>query len=105
LALIEGRVQAQAQSVSDTLDRDVVRAYVGDGVALAPGDFAGTAIDNQESTELAAPSGAVLRFHRVLRSSPDGASVLPPEAAGHVAGKWQTPDGSDARGVFVVLGL
>lgn len=100
LALIEGRVQAQAQSISDALDPDVVRAYVGDGPVGA--DFAG-AVDGPESTELTAPSGAVLRFQRVLRPAPDGGLVVPPEAAGHVAGKWRAPDDSDARGVFVVL--
>jgi hypothetical protein len=101
LALIEGRVEAQAQSISGTLDRDVVRAYAGDGPVGA--DFSG-AVDGPESTELAAPSGAVLRFQRVLRPAPDDRLVVPAEAVGHVAGKWHAPDGTDARGVFVVLG-
>ncbi|MFI7644066.1 1,4-alpha-glucan branching protein [Nonomuraea sp. NPDC049400] len=100
LALIEGRVQAQDQNTSDIPDREVTRSYLGDG--LAPTDFT-TATDDQEGTELPAPLGTTLRLHRVLRPAPDGGPLLPSEATGHVAGSWHMPDGSRARGLFVVL--
>ncbi|MBE1532765.1 maltokinase N-terminal cap-like domain-containing protein [Actinomadura algeriensis] len=96
LALIEGRVEAQAQSVSDTPDREVTRSHTGGGFSAA--DFT-TATDDREGTELPGPRGTTLRLHRVLRPSTDG----PPEAAGHVAGSWRTPDGTRATGPFAVL--
>ncbi|GAA3246518.1 maltokinase N-terminal cap-like domain-containing protein [Nonomuraea helvata] len=101
LPLIEGRVQAQDQNASDTPDREVTRSYIGDG--LAPTHFTATATDGQEGTELTGPDGTSLRLHRVLRPAPDGGPLLPPEAIGHVAGSWQAPDGTRARGLFVVL--
>ncbi|GGQ19565.1 maltokinase N-terminal cap-like domain-containing protein [Streptosporangium pseudovulgare] len=100
LALIEGRVQAQDQSVSDTPDREVTRSFSGDGLASA--GFPATAIDDHEGTELPAPDGTALRLHRVLRPAPDNAP-LPPDATGHVAGSWRTPDGTGAGGLFVVV--
>ncbi|MEU9836592.1 1,4-alpha-glucan branching protein [Streptosporangium sp. NPDC048047] len=100
-ALIEGRAQAQKQSVSDTPDPEIARSYTGGG--LAPADLTATATDDREGTDLPAPPGMALRLHRVLRPAPDDASLLPPEAVGHVAGSWDTPDGARARGLFVVL--
>lgn len=99
-ALIEGRVQAQAQSVSDTPDHEVIRSYV--GVDPAPADFT-AAVDDHEGTELHAPNGAVLRLNRLLRPAPDDTTLLPPYATGHVAGPWHMPDGSRAQGPFMVL--
>ncbi|MFI9844645.1 1,4-alpha-glucan branching protein [Nonomuraea sp. NPDC051941] len=96
-ALIEGRVQAQDQNTSDTPDREVTRSYLGG--RPVPTDFSVTAVDDHEGTELPAPDGTTLRLHRVLRPAPDDA----PEATGHVAGSWQLPDGTRARGLFVVL--
>jgi hypothetical protein len=100
LALIEGRVQAQDQNTSDIPDREVTRAYIGAG--LAPTDFT-TATDDQEVTELSAPNGTALRLHRALRPALDNAPLPPPETTGHVAGSWHLPDGTRARGLFVVL--
>jgi hypothetical protein len=94
-ALIEGRAQAQAQSTSDTPDREVTRSFTGDGLA----DLTGSAADDPEGTVLPAPQGLTLRLHRVLRPAADA----PTEAVGHVAGAWRTPDGAPARGVFAVL--
>ncbi|MEV0641556.1 1,4-alpha-glucan branching protein [Streptomyces sp. NPDC050619] len=100
LALIEGRVQAQAQSVSDTPDRDVTRSFAGAG-PVPSGVLSAT--DDEEGTELSLPEGGTLRLQRVLRPAPDGAPLLPPGATGHVAGSWDTPDGARASGLFVVL--
>ncbi|MEO3788242.1 1,4-alpha-glucan branching protein [Actinocorallia sp. B10E7] len=100
-ALIQGRIQAQDQNTSDTPDREVTRSYTGDG--LTSTDFTTTATDDRTGTELPAPYGATLRLHRVLRPARDDVPVLPPEATGHVAGSWRMPDGTRARGLFVVL--
>ncbi|MCC3775320.1 1,4-alpha-glucan branching protein [Streptomyces sp. UNOB3_S3] len=98
LALIEGRSQAQAQSVSDTPDHDIARSFAGRGPVAA----AFTSVtDGAESTELTgAPHGAALRLQRILCPGPG----TPPEgAAGHVEGWWQLQDGTRARGLFATL--
>jgi len=105
LALIDGRAEAQAQSISNTPDREVTRSRTGDGPT--PTDFtavAHAATDGREHTELPVTDGAILRVHRVLRPAPDdGPHRLPQGATGHVAGSWQMPDGTGARGLFAVL--
>ncbi|MEU0990266.1 1,4-alpha-glucan branching protein [Streptomyces sp. NPDC005953] len=101
LALIEGRVGAQDQNTSDTPDHDVFGSYTGEGPV--PGDFGATVTDDRGGTELSAPSGSLLRLHRVLRPAPDGSSSSVEDASGSVEGSWQLPDGSRARGLFAVL--
>ncbi|TLS45439.1 1,4-alpha-glucan branching protein [Streptomyces montanus] len=104
LALIEGRVQAQAQSLSDTPDREVTRSYTGDGAASTESTTAHTATDDQEGTELLLPHGATtLRLHRALHPAPDGPPLLPQGTIGHVSGTWLLPDGTHARGLFAAL--
>ncbi|KUN91320.1 maltokinase N-terminal cap-like domain-containing protein [Streptomyces caeruleatus] len=97
LALIEGRAQAMAQSISDTPDHEVAPAYTGDG--LPAGDRLMTATDDQHGTELRASDGAALRLHRVLRTD----LAVPQGAVGHLTGVWQTPDYTRARALFAVL--
>ncbi len=92
-ALIEGRVQAQDQSISDTVDQEVSRAFSGD---VLP-SFS-TAVDDHEGTELKAAEGVVLRLQRVL-----GPADAPEGAIGHVAGAWTLPEGVRERGLFAVL--
>jgi hypothetical protein len=100
-ALIEGRVEAQDQNVSDTPDRDVTRSCTGDRpIATA---VTTPATDDEEGTELALPHGGVLRLHRVLRPGPDGPTSLPQGAAGHVSGSWRMPDNTAVRGLLAVL--
>ncbi|MFF4834811.1 1,4-alpha-glucan branching protein [Streptomyces sp. NPDC001315] len=102
LALIEGRAQAMAQSITDTPDHEVVRSCTGDGFPSTP--FAPTPTDTQAGTELPTPDGAVLHIHRVLRPhSPDVPPLPPQEATGHVAGAWRTPEGPRAQALFAVL--
>ncbi|MFG3662173.1 1,4-alpha-glucan branching protein [Streptomyces sp. NPDC047706] len=101
LALLEGRVEAQDQNTSDTPDREVTRSCTGGG--LAPADFTTSATDDHEGTEPPAPHGTTLRLHRLLRPAPDDAPLLPPKAAGHVAGSWHLPDGTRTRGLFATL--
>ncbi|MFG3292812.1 1,4-alpha-glucan branching protein [Streptomyces sp. NPDC048179] len=96
LALIEGRVQAQAQSVSDTPDREVVRSYAGQG----PVAGLGAPVDTDESTEFAVPdTGLVLRLRRVLTPG----STPPESTVGQVGGVWEQPDGSRAHALFATL--
>jgi hypothetical protein len=98
LALIEGHAQAQAQSLTDTPDEEVTRAYAGAGSIAVASDSSAT--DTQEATELLTQSGGTLRFHRVLHPTP----VLPPqEAIGHVTGAWALPDGTRAHALFATL--
>ncbi|MGW3147526.1 maltokinase N-terminal cap-like domain-containing protein [Streptomyces sp. NPDC001177] len=103
LALIEGRVQAQDQNISDVPDLGVISSYTGEG-SLAT-DFTPTAADDQQGTdlELLAPRGTTLRLRRLLRPGPEGSSLPPHRATGHVAGSWHLPDGTHARGLFAVL--
>ncbi|MFG2289508.1 1,4-alpha-glucan branching protein [Streptomyces sp. NPDC048595] len=101
LALIEGRVQAQAQSTTDTPDLDVTRSYTGEDRISAGSTPATT--DNNEGTDLTTSHGATLHVHRVLRPAPDDSPLLPQGATGHVAGAWDLPDGTRAQGLFAVL--
>jgi len=105
IALMEGRVEAQAQSTSDTLDREVSHSYVGDSPAAGEITAAASAaaVDDGEGTELPVSAGAALRVCRVLRPAPDNAPVRPADAIGHVDGCWKTPDGTAVRGLFVAL--
>ncbi|GHG61840.1 maltokinase N-terminal cap-like domain-containing protein [Streptomyces griseocarneus] len=99
-ALVEGRAEAQDQNTTDTPDRDVTRSFTGDG--LTPADVA-LVTDGPEGTDLPARHGATLRLHRVLSPGPDGEAPLPEGVAGHVAGSWDLPDGTRARGLFAAV--
>ncbi|MGV9450141.1 maltokinase N-terminal cap-like domain-containing protein [Streptomyces sp. NPDC003635] len=94
LALIEGRVQAQAQSVDNTVDPDIARSCSGTGALRADG----APEDDETGTELNT-TGGTLRLHRRL-TLPD---ALPEGALGHVSGHWTAPDGSPARALFAEL--
>jgi hypothetical protein len=99
LALIEGRAQAQAQSITDTPDHEVTHSYTGAGFPSPTWPVAIT--DDESGTELPTPGGTTLRLNRVLDPSlPD---TLPEGATGHLAGAWQSPDGTRARAVFAAL--
>ncbi|MEV7034344.1 1,4-alpha-glucan branching protein [Streptomyces sp. NPDC093272] len=96
-ALVEGRAAAQAQSLTDTPDREVARAY--GGVDPLPG--LGVPLDTDESTEFTlAGGGAVLELRRVLVPGSQPAAG----ARGHVTGAWQRPDGTRVRGLFATVG-
>lgn len=100
-ALIEGRAQAQAQSLTDTPDREVTRSYTGSGLPAA--DAPAAPLDDATGTRLPAPDGTVLHLHRVLTPAPDGPPARPEGALGHVTGAWQAPDGTRAHALFAVL--
>ncbi|MFK0153606.1 1,4-alpha-glucan branching protein [Streptomyces sp. NPDC090499] len=98
LALIEGRAEAQAQSITDTPDREVTGSYAGAG----PVPGLGAPVDTDESTEFAVPGGdgLVLRLRRVLTAG----STAPDGAVGQVTGAWEQSDGTRARALFATLG-
>ncbi|MGW2568613.1 maltokinase N-terminal cap-like domain-containing protein [Streptomyces sp. NPDC001537] len=97
LALVEGRAQAMAQSITDTPDHEVTGSWTGTSPVVA-GPLS-EVTDADDSTELRAEDGTSLRVHRVLRPT-----SLPPEGVlGHVTGAWQTADGTRPRAVFVTL--
>ncbi|MEW2401196.1 1,4-alpha-glucan branching protein [Streptomyces sp. NPDC046862] len=100
-ALIEGRAEAQAQSITDAPDREVTRSHAGEGFTSPDGTTPAT--DDEEGTELPAPRGTTLRLHRSPRPAPDGSPLPPQGAIGHVGGAWQLPDGTRGRGLFAVL--
>ncbi|MEU2778378.1 1,4-alpha-glucan branching protein [Streptomyces sp. NPDC007162] len=96
LALIEGRTEAQAQSLTDTPDREVARGYAGDG----PLNGLGAPVDTDETTEFAVPdTDLVLRLRRVLTPG----STPPSDALGHVTGAWDHPEGTRPRTVFATV--
>jgi hypothetical protein len=100
LALIEGRAEAQAQSIDNTPDRDVVRACTGEVPALSA---AAPVTDTEEGTELTLPQGVLLRVHRVLKPVPQGEPQPPRGSVGHIAAPWNTPDGTRVQGLFFSL--
>ncbi|QOV38467.1 1,4-alpha-glucan branching protein [Streptomyces ferrugineus] len=100
-ALVEGRARAQAQSLTDTEDREVTRSCTGPGLT-ATEDRALVA-DDAEGTRLTATDGTTLRLHRALRPAPQATALLPEGATGHIGGAWQLPDGPRVHGLFAAL--
>lgn len=96
LALFEGRVQAQAQSLTDTPDHEVTHAYT--GPALTVPTRPATVTDTASGTTVPTADGTTLHVHRRLTPGPH-----PAEALGHVTGAWQSPEGDRTRAVFATL--
>ncbi|HEU5023783.1 MAG TPA: 1,4-alpha-glucan branching protein [Spirillospora sp.] len=95
VALIEGRVVAQEQSVSGKPNETVESRYSGEpfrGGAMA-------AVDGPGWTELQVPGRRAVRVLRVLGPDADAAG-----AAGYVAGEWTSEDGGTVRGPLVIVG-
>ncbi|GHE05281.1 maltokinase N-terminal cap-like domain-containing protein [Streptomyces alanosinicus] len=101
LSLIEGRAQAQAQSIDNTPDPEVVRSYTG---APFPADgFVPAPADDREGTRLPAPHGTVLHVHRVLHPVAEHPPARPEGTNGHVARGWQDPQGNPLTALLVTL--
>ncbi|MFJ5033468.1 1,4-alpha-glucan branching protein [Streptomyces sp. NPDC088560] len=101
LKLIDGRAQAQAQSIDNTPDHEVALSYAGapftlDGFTPAPAD-------DEHGTRLPAPHGTVLQVHRVLTPVPEHPPLPPEGALGHVARGWQAPGGTRLSALFVTV--
>jgi hypothetical protein len=101
LSLIQGRAQAVAQSITDTPDPEVVRAYT--GAPFAFDLFAPQPVDDRDGTRIPTPSGRVLHVRRALEAVSGPVAPPVPKALGHVARGWQSPDGEKAAAVFVTL--
>ncbi|MEU2022652.1 1,4-alpha-glucan branching protein [Streptomyces sp. NPDC016469] len=91
LALLDGRAEPQAQSVTDTPDPTITHSHTGAAFGLV----APTATDTPEGTDLSVP-GTTLHVNRVLRAAADA----PEGTAGHISGPWSTPEDVEVRGVF-----
>ncbi|MFB8078976.1 1,4-alpha-glucan branching protein [Streptomyces sp. NPDC056013] len=103
-ALLTGRAQAQAQSLSDVPDLTVavspLTAEGTEGEADAAGAELVRVEDGLDHTDVVlrtpgAPAPLTLRVRRVLHAGTD----LDPGVAG-VTAEWRLPDGSSVRGVF-----
>ncbi|MET9696391.1 1,4-alpha-glucan branching protein [Streptomyces sp. NPDC006529] len=101
LALIQGRAQAQHQSVSNTPEPSVTAVYAGPEVAEFPADELPLVADGPGGTEVLLPGGARLEVTRVLRPA-DAAPGSDAGPEGLLAG-WSAPDGAAHRGVFASL--
>ncbi len=99
LALIEGCVQAQAQSLTDTPDHEVTRSCAGAVLPSPPWPVEVT--DDERSAVLTVADGGALRLHRAL--DPAAPDTRPETAAGHVSGAWEAADGTRARAVFATV--
>ncbi|MBJ6637362.1 1,4-alpha-glucan branching protein [Streptomyces sp. DHE7-1] len=101
LSLIEGRARAMAQSVTDTPDREVSRAYTGE--PFPRGGLDPRPTDDAHGTHLPAPHGTTLHVHRV--PVPVAGNPPPPggDPLGHVAGGWPGPDGTRLGAVLMTL--
>ncbi|HEX3751910.1 MAG TPA: 1,4-alpha-glucan branching protein [Streptosporangiaceae bacterium] len=98
VALIQGRAEPQAQSVTGTPDPTVT---TGSPAAAGPlaASGAATVASTGEGTEVQVPIDAggsiVVRINRVLEPG------VGPGAGAGVSATWQQPGGAPARGVFV----
>ncbi|MDX2542367.1 maltokinase N-terminal cap-like domain-containing protein [Streptomyces sp. WI04-05B] len=111
LALLQGRAEAQAQSVSGAPDLSVTGRFRGAGLAAEVASLAVT--DGQDGTAVVVGTGAdsgpgstlTLRVTRVLPAPEERAEGLDTAGArGQVTAGWRLPDGSESRAPFVLVG-
>ncbi|MEU1710330.1 1,4-alpha-glucan branching protein [Streptomyces sp. NPDC005706] len=102
LSLIEGRAGAMAQSITDTPDREVTRAYAGEPFPRT--ELTPHPADDERGTHLPAPHGTTLRVHRVPVPVAGNPPLPGGDPLGHVAGGWEGPDGTRLRAVLMTLG-
>ncbi|MET7755773.1 1,4-alpha-glucan branching protein [Streptomyces sp. NPDC005389] len=103
-ALLTGRAQAQAQSLTDVPDLTVAVSPVTVEGAAGTGEAELVrVVDGPDHTDVVlripdAPAPLTLRVRRVL----DAGTDLDPGVDGGVTAEWRLPDGTAARGVFAV---
>ncbi|MDQ0842562.1 1,4-alpha-glucan branching protein [Streptomyces sp. V1I6] len=97
LALVEGKAEPQAQSVSDTPDPSVTAHLT--GAPLPPTATPAPVTDDEHGTHLTVAPGLTLHVTRRL-----DAAAPTPDARGHVTAGWHTPDGTENRARFAVVG-
>lgn len=96
LALLQGRAEPQAQSVSHTPDPSVTGHFDGEGFAPEV-ESADVGPHGTDLTVRTAEGRLTLEIVRVLRDGPaDG-------ARGHVTAGWRSPGGGTSRGPLVLL--
>jgi hypothetical protein len=110
LALIQGAAEPQAQGISDTPDRTVMRHFTG---ASEPAGIRSVTVINW-------PHGPDINLivDQASGAAPDGASVPPlivrvarvlepiqeaPSSLGYVTATWRSPEGFETRGLFAEL--
>ncbi|MER6097512.1 1,4-alpha-glucan branching protein [Streptomyces sp. NPDC001728] len=101
-ALLAGRTQAQAQSQTDTRDLTVTVSPAGRG-SEGEAELVG-AEDDREGTDVGvrvAGTRLTLRLHRTLTSSPTATPGS--DVATRLTAEWLLPDGTTARGTYVVV--
>lgn len=113
IAFLQGRVEAQAQGVSNTPDPSVARHFAGGGLSTAGGPAA--VVNGPDGTDLSveatggdgerAGSADPLTLHvtRVLRPQGRSRPTAVAGERGYVAADWRLPGGERSRGFFVVL--
>ncbi|ELP65065.1 maltokinase N-terminal cap-like domain-containing protein [Streptomyces turgidiscabies] len=111
LALLQGRAEAQAQSVSGAPDPSVAGHFTGAGFS---GEVVSlTVTDGQDGTAVVVEAGAdsgpasalTLQVTRVLPAPEEPAEGLDPTGArGQITAGWRLPDGSEGRTPFVLVG-
>lgn len=101
LALLQGRAEPQAQSVSDTPDPSVTSHFTGDDVATAIGSA--VAANGPQGTDIVVETAASgpLTVHVTRLLQPDRTDTN--GALGHVTAGWRSPAGGEHRGRFAVL--
>jgi len=104
LELLQGRAEAQAQSLTDTPDPSVT-VQVG-GAAVTTGLVWTTVANGPDGTRLTVAADAsapdrpsTLHVARVLQPG-----TSPADTSGHVTAGWRSPDGGEHRAVFAALG-
>ncbi|MEU8590096.1 1,4-alpha-glucan branching protein [Streptomyces sp. NPDC048664] len=104
LALLQGRAEPQAQSLTDTPDPTVAVRF--DGAEVVTGPLATTVADDADGTRMTMAVGTdagdarlTVQVSRVLRPG-----APPPGAAtGQVTAGWRHTDGEEIRAVFASL--
>ncbi|MCM2579996.1 maltokinase N-terminal cap-like domain-containing protein [Streptomyces meridianus] len=113
LALLQGRAEPQAQSMTDTRDPSVTACFAGPGF---PADARPTTVaDGSQGTRIVVEADAAsgvgtgsarrltIEVARVLRPDPQTSRADVSPSGGHVTAGWRTPDGRACRGRFAVL--
>ncbi|WP_405535601.1 1,4-alpha-glucan branching protein [Streptomyces sp. NBC_00075] len=104
IALLQGRTEAQAQSVSDTPDTSVTRRFTGAEIDAEVASLAVT--DGQHGTAVVVETPArtlTLAVTRILSPEQQDPAAGATEAQGHITAGWRLPDGGEGRAPFVRL--
>lgn len=99
LAFVQGRAEAQAQSLSDTPDPTVSAYFTGEAV---PSPVTSVSVTDGPGGTTVTPGAEplTLQVTRVLGRQQDGSGT---GVRGHVTAGWRLPDGTEQRDRFFVL--